>query len=249
MDPNAQLTGATVLSTTNYDQFNLLEANRDINTSHVRAIQRSLEENGNWLDRAPIIVNERMEVVDGQHRLEAAKGLELPVCYTIRAGIGSREAQQMNLLHKNWGPADYLRVYVAERRRPYLLFQQLVEEFPTVSITQLVIYASGHESGGIHAKFRRGEFQLTVAAVEKARKRLSRLVQVQEKNRVFMSKPMSIAYLKATLSPEYRHRRMLEKLDQRGADLRVYRNVEDNLRQLEDLYNWHVTAAGRVRFF
>jgi len=239
----------TVQTTTNYDQFTFLDANREVNERHVGAIRRSFENNGNFTQAQPILVNERMQIVDGQHRFVAARELDLPVFYTIVPGLGAREAQQMNLLHRAWTNQDYLHAYVQENKRPYILFQQLAEEYPTVSHTLLIIYIAGVEAHGIHKKFRTGELHLNLGIMEQTRRRLDRLVEAQELNEAFKFKPMAVALLRAMGSEGYRHRKMLEKIAQQNAEIRNYQQVQDNLRQLENVFNWHVTPANHVRFF
>ena len=238
-----------VQQTENYDQFRFLDANREVNRRHVLAIQASYESNGNFTQAQPILVNERFEVIDGQHRLEAAKGLGLPVFYTVVPGLGAAEARKMNLLHKAWTPKDYLRAHVATGSRAYVLFNTLYEEFPEIPMTTLITYANNKQEAGLEAKFRKGDMRFTQEMFAKAQRNLVRLMECIEINKAFKSKPMSLALLTAINSGNYRHAKMLEKIASQGADMAVYQNVGDNIRQLENAYNWHVTPDNRVRFF
>lgn len=58
-----------VYRTNNYDQFKRLVGNREVNPKRVKTIKKSVEEIG-YIPN-PIIVNENMEVIDGQGRLQA----------------------------------------------------------------------------------------------------------------------------------------------------------------------------------
>ena len=60
-------------STNDLSVFKILEGNRNINLANVERLVKSIEENG--FLQMPIIVNENYEVIDGQHRLMAAKKL------------------------------------------------------------------------------------------------------------------------------------------------------------------------------
>ncbi len=66
--------------TKEYDKFNFREANRDLNTSNVNKIVKSIEEIGL---QCPIIVNEEYEIIDGQHRFVALRQLSRVVPYVI----------------------------------------------------------------------------------------------------------------------------------------------------------------------
>lgn len=65
-----------VYVTDKYSIFRRLSGNRDVKEARVKKIMRSIEKVG-YIPN-PIIVNENMEVVDGQGRLEAVKRLGLP---------------------------------------------------------------------------------------------------------------------------------------------------------------------------
>ena len=61
-----------VYKTTDYGQFKNIEGNRGINLKHVNTLVTSITEKDLQI---PIIVDQNMRVVDGQHRLEAYKKL------------------------------------------------------------------------------------------------------------------------------------------------------------------------------
>ena len=58
-----------------YSQFKYLGGNRDI--THSKKLLESITQNGYF--NVPILVNENMEIIDGQGRFEALKMLGLPI--------------------------------------------------------------------------------------------------------------------------------------------------------------------------
>lgn len=242
-------TVTTVQSTTRYGKFKFLDANREVNESHVNAIKRSLNNNGNFTEAQPIIVNERFQIIDGQHRFTALKELDLPVFYTVLAGAGAEQAQHMNLLQRPWNTTDYLKVYTAQGRQPYIIFNELVEEYPDVSATLINVYVAGGERNGMHSAFRRGELEMSEELQAVVRERLDKLMEMRAICTAFQKRAVATALVKAILSEGYSHKKMLEKVQQQAADIKAYQSVPDNLRQLENVYNWHVTPANHVRFF
>ena len=94
----------TVYHTTDYGRFKLLEENRPLDTAHVNKLVHAIKYQ-NLLDQKPIDVTADFEVIDGQHRLEAARTLNTPIYFRVLTEkhtlpeqeteelIGSRQAQ------------------------------------------------------------------------------------------------------------------------------------------------------------
>lgn len=87
-------------TTTDYSIFKTLRGNREITPKRFNAVKESIEMIG-WITN-PIIVNENMEVVDGQARLAVLKSKDMPVDYIIEPGLTIRECQEMNLRSTIW---------------------------------------------------------------------------------------------------------------------------------------------------
>lgn len=234
--------------TSNYDMFRFLGANRQVSRAHVNELARSMEENGNFTESQPILVNENMEVIDGQHRLEACRQLNLPVHYTMMPGLTVNEARTMNLLHRRWNSLDFLHSYAEQALRPYLELQRLRQEFDHVkSISLIILYARGAYEHGYNAEFRKGEFEMFDYAA--ATDRLNKLSEFMALSDAFKVKSMGVALLAVMNSPFYDHRRMVEKITQFQADVRAFQNVSDNIRELENFFNEGRRASNKVRFF
>lgn len=69
-----------ILKTSSYTRFNSMRGNRKVSERHVRSLVNSIS-NRNLLAANPILVDEAMNVIDGQHRLEAARKLNTPIYY------------------------------------------------------------------------------------------------------------------------------------------------------------------------
>src|SRR5271157_6057712 len=102
-----------ILETTDYEIFKKVTGNREIDPAHVCRLATSIEKK-NMLNVRPIIVNERMEIVDGQNRLEAAKLLGCTVYYLILKGADYEEVALLNSNQKNWAQSDYLKMYAKQ---------------------------------------------------------------------------------------------------------------------------------------
>lgn len=245
--PELTTVTANSQSTTNYDMFSFLDANREVIATHVARLRESIEESGNFTEVVPILVNERYQIIDGQHRFTALKELGLPVHYSVVEGTNAHTARTMNMFQRNWVPQDYLDSYAKEGKRAYVKLQQLHEEYPEIYIYSLVIYAGGVQTGGFQATFRKGE--MPDFDMAEAKERLDKLVELIELNPVFSRKVMSQAFMNMVKNPNYDHARMVAKVRQLNPEILPYQGITNNLRQLEEVYNHMRTEANRTRFF
>ena len=98
-----------VYQTSNLSIFKQIYGNRVPNLQHVKRLADSIRVYG--MKCNPILVNERMEVIDGQHRLMAAKEAESFVYYIIVDGYSLNEVHTLNLNQKNWTKKDFMEGY------------------------------------------------------------------------------------------------------------------------------------------
>lgn len=71
--------------TANYDLFNFLDINRNIDRGLVKRLKKSIEENG-YLPSKGIMVDKNFNILDGQHRFTACKELGIPIFFEIYEG-------------------------------------------------------------------------------------------------------------------------------------------------------------------
>lgn len=98
-----------VYQTSELDVFKKIKGGRPVNAIHVKKLVTSMKTFG-FLCR-PLIVNEKFEVIDGYHRLEAAKSLGLDVFFLVLPGSGINELHVMGLNQKNWSQESFLQSY------------------------------------------------------------------------------------------------------------------------------------------
>jgi hypothetical protein len=180
-----------VISTTDYDKFSIIDGNREINIGHVNYIKRSMEEK--YL-QIPIIVNEKMEVIDGQHRLLAIKELGLPVFYIQKFGYGLKEVLLLNTNTRGWYYQDYLYSYLADNKEDYIIFQHFLKQYQLGFVNSLILLTNTTSSGNGKQAFKNGTFK--IRDLEKAKKYASRFL----KFRGYFTGYRSIMFVCALLS-------------------------------------------------
>jgi hypothetical protein len=243
-----------VYSTEDYGLFHYIDSNRTINKSHVNHLIQSFENNPSLIQTRPILVNENMEVIDGQHRLQAASTLRLPVYFMLATGTNIESAQQMNALQRGWSLVDFARSYALnssnpERAAKYKKFLALLEEY-NIPLTVLLQFVELKARGTGSRMFKEGK--LSVPDEERTRTLLEQEEDIRDvlPSRVLGDKYAILSALfKILTHPDYNHERMLTKIQQAPV-VEPQKNRVEYLRAFEAVYNWHMsTDDSRVRFF
>lgn len=163
-----------IKQTKNYDQFKVLDWNRNIKENNLKKIEKNYEKNG-WLQH-PIMVNEKFEVIDGQHRLEFAKRNNLPVYYVVIPGIGVKDCLTMNNTRTTWYLTDYINLYAEQKNDNYIILKSLLENYAFLSPTTLIGVLNQSGTGGqMLAKVKNGEYEITAKEHDKAIEKLDML--------------------------------------------------------------------------
>lgn len=236
----------TIKTSSNYDQFSFLDANREEYRGHVEEIKKSIEKFGDFTRLQPILVNEQLQIIDGQHRFLALKEMGLPINYTIAEGLGVNEARSMNILHRNWTAMDYARSYAKTGDPSYKKFLKMIEDYG-FSVGTTIKYISNGVVDGQWRQFRNGEFVLSDEAG--ARKRLDTLASLGEYTKLVKDILFARALLIAMSSENYNHKRMVTKIKLFGGGMFRLNSLIDAERQLEDVYNHKARLDNRVRLF
>ena len=145
-----------------YSKFKYLGGNRDIN--HAKELMESIIANGYY--NVPILVNENMEIIDGQGRFEALKMLSLPIHYVMEEGANLKACRVLNMKQTNWNIADYVKSYVEGCDDNYLRLNRLAERYKGVfTLTQVAKFGAGEcipggGSSSVYKKIKNGTYKL-----------------------------------------------------------------------------------------
>lgn len=150
---NYKISEKKIYTTVQYDIFKQLKGNRTVKNGRVVKAMESIQKHG-WLDE-PILVNENLEIIDGQGRLEALRRLGMPVEFIIQKGIGKSECQALNHYQKNWTTMDYVECYVADNNGNYIWLKNMLRTY--TALTKSVIF-SVCVSGGRNSSIGSADF-------------------------------------------------------------------------------------------
>ena len=238
----------TIQATTNYRSLTTLNANREVADSHVNSLKAAFATKGNLTEIQPIIVNEHNQIIDGQHRAVAAEQLGLPINYITVPGLTVHDAVSMNILHKSWTADDYAHSYATAGNDNYVRYLKLRDDYP-FKHSIVLNYTCGGELKGIYRQFREGNFVLTPELDTRTRLLLDCLEAAAEVIPQGLQKEFALAYIKAMFISGFKQERMIRKLKNNPDLMRRYAGINDYLRALEDVYNYQMPEASRVRFF
>jgi len=151
-----------ILKTTNYGQFRTIRGNRSTNRVHLTKLVKSIDEN-DMLEANPIIVNERMYVLDGQHRLLAAEKLGVPIYYVVVQIGGIGEVQLLNSNLRAWTMQNFLDSYVERGIEPYVKLSEFIDRTGLSIGLALLLFTGGKLRSGNGEKpitdFKNGDFK------------------------------------------------------------------------------------------
>ncbi|WP_353422512.1 ParB N-terminal domain-containing protein [Staphylococcus delphini] len=77
---------------------------------------------------SPIIVNEHMVVIDGQHRLEHAKKAGVPIEYIIKPGLTEHDIVRMNTTQRPWSLLNFIESYANQGAEQYVSLLNLINK-------------------------------------------------------------------------------------------------------------------------
>ncbi|MBY6838680.1 hypothetical protein [Clostridium botulinum] len=126
-----------IYSTMDYDKFKFIKSNRSINRSNVENLKESMIKKA--LPKS-VTVNEKYEIIDGQHSFTARKELGLPIVYQIMEGAGEDEMITLNVNKANWKPIDYLNYFCDNEYNNYIEFKKIKDKYKITISDLLTIF-------------------------------------------------------------------------------------------------------------
>lgn len=124
-----------VFTTKVYSKFKKLIAQRDEKQVGVDGIVQSVEAVGRI--NIPIIVNEKMEVIDGQHSGSAYKYLDMPITYVMQDGLTLEHCMALNSIRNGWKQRDKIKSFGTEGATVYTEdfgnLNKLMEKYPNLA--------------------------------------------------------------------------------------------------------------------
>lgn len=241
-------------TTTNYKEFKTLEGNREVDMAHIKRLAETMSLYPELAKAIPVLVNEKMEVIDGQHRIEALKLLERPITYLVIEGADLGSVHTLNTVVKRWTPRDYAESYAKLGKKEYQLYLEADDAFPLIKHSILLEYLSlggSHGSStkdrepGISILFKTG--RLSLPDYSQSMKLLKQLTEIGKV--VPINNHMAHALFDIMRHDDYDHLRMMHKLNFSGEKVGRWGSENEYKHAFEIVYNDYAHTDDRVRLW
>lgn len=236
---NIQLVPNQTAVTSDYDLFKRPSAQRPLNEAHIRRIVASMKERG-FLQQEPIFIDAHWNVTNGQHRLEAARRLGLPVYYIYVPNYTANDAAALAKTARQWTLTDYVSAHASENDSSQFAVSVAKEYGHSLSTVANI-------TGQAATAVKRPDFHLGADQRE-----FILLVLNAARDFSFFEcckYSQFVLALKFLLSQEsYNHNRMLRKLKFLSTKVVRCATVRDYVVMLSDIYNYKEKAADVIDF-
>lgn len=238
----------TIQNTKDYSIFKKLEGNRPVVNRRVNKIIASIQNVG--YITSPLIVNEKMEVIDGQGRLEALEQLKMPVEYIIHPGIGINECIAMNINQGNWSLKDYIESYATRGNKSYQRLEQLIKEYPLANL-DVIATAALRINKITGTMVKDGSLVLTEEQCDKAVERLNYAYEIFDLVDKTAVRGGILNLIQVILYcydyEEMDLKRLKEQVTKNIYVCRPWNNIDTCFNEIEELYNRNISK--KVYFY
>jgi hypothetical protein len=236
-----------VHTTTEYSLFKILNGNRDVNELHLRRLKESIKKNHLT---TIIMVNEKFEIIDGQHRFLVCQELKLPINYIVSKNYGLNEVQILNANMKNWSTNDYVNGYCDLGYKDYEIYRDFVADYGFQSQTAILLL-SGAQGGGqedysIGAKFKGGLFK--VKDLDGARVMADKLKMIEPYYKGYKRRCFAMAMYQMFKNNSFEFTEFLAKLKQQPTTLQDCTSTTQYKALIEEIYNYRRREKVNLRF-
>lgn len=230
-----------VYKTTNYSAFKFLKGNRRPHQLHIKRLTESFQDN--YLI-SPIIVNEKMQIIDGQHRFISAQKLALPIYFIVLEGYSLPEVQILNSNGKQFSKEDALEGYCDLGVKDYIEMRDFMKNYPEfgvgVSIQLLTNRVDGSDqkiySGGKRNTFKAGGFK--VGDLKLAYQNAAKLLDISKFYAGYNRKTFVGAMLSIFKHKNYNHDEFMHKLSKNKEMLTDTTTSRNYRLMIEDIFNY-----------
>ena len=227
-------TNMKLQKTNNYNQFKFIDTNRELYHPHVENLVKSIGRR-NLLRYIPILVDKNMKVLDGQHRLMAAKKLGVDVHYLVIDDLTMEDIILLNVNHRRWGTVDYLNYYLKQGLKDYQILADFSKKHGVSPRLSMIVLSSGYGSDSSYAVFKSGLFK--VIDLEKAEDVISKLFAIRRFMEVTSLNDRELVQATRTIVKKGYFAQLIENIQESGVKVVRSNSTREYLRQFELFLN------------
>ena len=233
-----------VHTTKDYFLFKSIDGNRNKNLLHINRLKKSMADNYLF---TVIIVNEKYEIIDGQHRFDVIKELKLPLNYITCKGYGLNEVHILNQNSKTWNADDYLAGYVNLGYSNYLEYKKFKDKYQ-FGHNECMAMLSGVSTGGgsLFENFKDGKFK--VSHLKEAYHKAEKLWMFKDIYEDFKRRSFVYAMLYLFDKPQFEFIEFLQKIKNQPSALTKCNDTMQYVSLIEEIYNYRRREKVNLRY-
>jgi hypothetical protein len=244
---NVPMNTIQVHTTSDYSLFKTLNGNRDVNHLHLTRLKESIKKKHLT---TIIMVNEKFEIIDGQHRFLICQELKLPINYIISKNYGLNEVQILNANMKNWQTIDYVNGYCDLGYKDYIIYRDFVSEYGFQSQVAMLLLSGQHingtEENSPSVKFKEGLFK--VKDLDNAKRMAEKILMIEPYYKGYLRRSFILALFGMFKNENFEFTEFLAKLKQQPTTLQDCTNVSQYKSLIEEIYNYRRREKINLRF-
>lgn len=241
-----------IKETKNYELFKFLKGNRPTNPMHVKRLERSIKINGMLC--SPIIVNEKYEIIDGQHRLLAAKNTGSQIYYIVVNNYKLEEVHTLNQYQRNFSKADFMNGYADMGVQSYINLRDFSKRHDYFNLTLCSVICANRLSHnernktGIDSKEIFVEGTYITRDMELAETNANKLKSVESFYDGYYKQSFAVAFLGVLTNDSFDYEQFINKLRIQPRILQDCANVSQSREMIEEVYNYKRRIKINLRF-
>ncbi len=238
------LTTVKIYKTMDYSKFKSIHGNRNKNLQHIRRIKTSMEQQYLF---TVIIINEKFEIIDGQHRFDAISDLGLPLHYMICKGYGLPEVHRLNANSKDWTAEDYMNGYCELGYTEYLQYRDFKNKYK-ICHNVCISLLTGVRHGGkaLDKAFNMGTFK--IKSMKNAVDIIEKVYLTSPYFNNYKSRSYIYAIFKLLKNPNFEFIEFLQKLKLQPTVMINCSTSEQYINLIEEIYNYRRREKVNLRF-
>ena len=231
-----------VLTTTDYFLFKTIDGNRNKNLLHINRLKKSMAETYLF---TVIIVNEKYEIIDGQHRFDVIQELKLPLNYIVCKGYGLNEVHILNQNSKTWTSDDYLDGYCKLGYEDYLKYKEFKELYG-IGHYECMWLLNGSQLSNPTQVFFTGDFK--IKNYNEACKIIEKIMLVEPYYEEWKRRSFILAMLQLFKNPNFELTEFLQKLKLQPTALSNCSTTNQYVSLIEEIYNYRRREKVNLRY-
>lgn len=233
--------------TTNFDKFVIPEWQREINEGTIGKICKSIQRHG-FIGAILVTKSDKnknkLAVYDGQHTFMACKRLKTPVLYNEFKSIERSASMDLSNCQRRWTLANHLQFGVSNGNEHYMFLDKVYKE-QGIPLTALIMMYGGQYA---NISFKAGNWEALYK--DRGNELLNIINDYAREYNIGHSKYARFIWGLSQCYDTglYDHERMMRQLSKCSQFMTKQANPACYAQCIEDVYNYGVTSAAKVKF-